>query len=59
MQKCKDNANKDQFIPLEIKHNIQRMEMGKGLYSQVVMLRRKDIIFTDENKNKMKLNSIS
>ena len=27
MQKCKDNANKDQFIPLEIK---QHKENGKG-----------------------------
>ena len=32
------------------------MEMEQILYAQVVMLRQKDLIFTDEIKIKMKIN---
>ena len=33
--------------------------MEQGLYSQVVMLSRKDLNITESNKNKMKINSSS
>ena len=36
MQQCKDNANVAQFIALEMKNNIKRMEMEQGLYAQVI-----------------------
>ena len=52
MQQCKDIANEDQFIPLEVKNSITRMATEQGLYAQVVMLRQNDLIFTDTNKNK-------
>ena len=62
MKQYKDNENKAQFIPIEIK-NIKRMAMEQGLYTQVVMLRLKDLIFTEANKNKneakLKLQGIS
>ena len=49
---CTDNPNEDKFIPLKIKNNRKRMIMEQGLYAQVIMLRRNDLIFTDTNKNK-------
>ena len=52
MQKCKDNANDFQFIPLEMKNNIKRMAMKQILYAQVIMLRRKYLKFVALNKNK-------
>ena len=41
MQKCKDNVNGAQFIPLEMKNNIKIISMEQGLYAQVIMLRQK------------------
>ena len=52
MQPFKDNANEAEFIPLEINNNINRIAMIKVLYEPVVILRRKDLIFTGANKNK-------
>ena len=47
-----DNANEDQFVPLEVKNNIKIMVMKQGLYTQVVKPRREDLKFTSANKNK-------
>ena len=52
MQQCKDDANEDQCIPFEIKNNIKRIKMKRGLYVKVVMFCQKYLIFTDSNKNK-------
>ena len=52
IKQCKDNANKAQFVQLGVKNNIKRMAAEQGLYSQVVKLRRKDLRFIAENKNK-------
>ena len=52
MQKCKDNTNDAQFIPLDMKNNIKRMATEKGIYAQVVKLHRKDLKFIAANKNK-------
>ena len=52
MKQCKDNENEAQFIPLEIKQNINRMSTEQGLNAQVVKLRQKDLKFIAENKNK-------
>ena len=56
MQKCKDNANDAQCIPLEMKNNIKWMEMEQELYAQVIMLRQKYLKFliADKNKNEAK-----
>ena len=58
MQQCKDNANEAQFIPLEIKDNINIMAIEQGFYSKVVNLRRKDLkcVTSDNNKNEEKIN---
>ena len=48
----KNNANEAQFLPLEVKNNIKRKATEQGLYAQVVNLRRKDLKFIAENKNK-------
>ena len=52
IEKCKDNANEAQFLPLEGKNNIQQMAMEQGLYAQLVKLRRKDMKLIAANKNK-------
>ena len=56
MKECKDNSNEALDIPREVKNNIKRMAMEQGLYSQVIMLRQKDLNFfaTDKIKNKAK-----
>ena len=41
IKKCKDNANENQFLPLEVKNNIKRMAMEQGLYAQVFKLHRR------------------
>ena len=51
-KKCKDNANEDINIPIEVKNNIKRMAMEQVLYAQVVMISRKDLKIIAENKNK-------
>ena len=51
-KQCKDNANETQFIPNEIKNNINRISMEQGLYAQVVKLRRNNLKHIAENKNK-------
>ena len=38
---------------------LKRMAMEQGLYAQVVMLRRKDLNITEQNKNEMMINSSS
>ena len=47
------NSNEAHDIPREIKNNIKRMAMEKGLYTQMVKLRRMDLkcFATDKNKN--------
>ena len=52
MKQCKDNENEAQFIQLQIKNNIKRMEMEQGLYAKVVKLRQKDLKFIAANRNK-------
>ena len=52
IKKCKDNANEAINIPIEVKNNLNRMEMGQGLYAQVVMISQKGLKFIAENKNK-------
>ena len=37
---------------MSLKNNIKQMAMEQGLYAQVVKLRRKDLKFIAENKNK-------
>ena len=54
LQKCKDNSNEAQFLPLEVKNNINQMAMGKLLYAQVVVLCRNNLKFTEANKNRNK-----
>ena len=56
IKKCKDNANKAQWVPLEIKNNTKWMEMEQGLYAEVVMLCWKDLklIVANGNKNEAK-----
>ena len=54
---CKDNVNEAINIPIEEKNKIKRMETEKGLYAQVVKLRRKDLKPIAENKKIMNLNS--
>ena len=49
-KKCNNNANEAQFLPLEVKNNIERMSMEQGLYAQVVMLRRYYFKITKANK---------
>ena len=39
-------------IPEYVKNNLNLMTMEQGLYSQVVMIRRKDLNITEENRNK-------
>ena len=36
----KNNANESNNITIEVKKNIQQMEMKQGLYAQVLMLRQ-------------------
>ena len=50
-KKCKYNANEAQFVPLDVKNNINQMAMEQGLYAKVVILRRKDLKFIAVNKN--------
>ena len=52
IKKCKDNTNEAQFLPLEVKNDTKQMATEQGLYAQVVKIRRKDLKFTAENKNK-------
>ena len=59
IKKCNNNVNEAPFLPLEVKNDINLMAMEQELYSQVVVIRREDLKFTEANKNKMKLNSSS
>ena len=52
IEKCKDNANEAQFVPLEVKNKIKWMVMEQGLYEQVVKILLNDLKFIAENKNK-------
>ena len=45
IKKCKDNSNEARDIPRKVKNNIKRMATEQGLYSQVIMLFREDLIF--------------
>ena len=56
MKKCRDNEDVAQFIPLEMKNNINRNLMEHVLYTQEVKLRQKYLKFvaTDRNKNEAK-----
>ena len=58
-KKCKDNENEDINIPIEVKNNIKIIAKEKGLYAQVVNLRRNDFKFIAENKNKNEAKSKS
>ena len=50
--KCKKCPNKPQNILVDIKNSIKRMTTEQSLYSQVVKLRRKDLLFDAADKNK-------
>ena len=52
IKECKNNSNEAQGIRREVKNNIKRMATEQVLYAQVIMLRQKDLIFTEANKNK-------
>ena len=52
IRECKNNSNEAQFIPSDVKNNIKLMATEQGLYAQVVKLRRKDLKFVAEDKNK-------
>ena len=39
IKECKNNSNKAQLLPREVKNNIKRMTMEQGLYAQVIMVR--------------------
>ena len=52
IKECKNNSNKAQFIPREVKNNIKRMVLEQGSYAQVIMIRRKDLKFVATYKNK-------
>ena len=54
IKKCKDNANKAQFLLLQ--GNIKPMAMEQVSYAQMVKLRQKDLKLIAGNKNKMRLN---
>ena len=56
MEKCKDNANVAQFIPIGMKNNINRIATEQGLYAQVIMIRQKylNVFATDKKKNEAK-----
>ena len=47
IKKCEYNANEAQFLPLEVKNNINRMATEQGLYKQVVVLCQKDLKLTE------------
>ena len=42
MQQCKDNANEAQFIPQNMKNNMNLMAIEQGFYAQVVKLQWTD-----------------
>ena len=50
-EKCKNNENEAQFVPLEVNNNINLMATEQGLYAQLVKLRRKYLKFIAANKN--------
>ena len=52
IKQCKDNENKAQFVPLDVKNKIKKMSIEQGLYTQVVKLRQKYLKFIAANKNK-------
>ena len=52
IRECKNNSNKAQFIPSDVKNDIKRMAMEQSLYAQVVKLWRKDLKFVATYKNK-------
>ena len=47
-----NNANEPLNIPTDVKSNPRRIALEKGLYTQMVTLFRKDLIITEENRNK-------
>ena len=59
MQQCKYKAYFAECIPLEMKNNIEQMEMELGLYEKVFKISRKDSKFITDNINKAKINSSS
>ena len=42
IKKCKDDRNEAQFVPLDVKNNINWMAMEQGLYAWVVIIRWKN-----------------
>ena len=49
---CKNNTNEPFNTPTDVKNKLQKMVKEQVLYEQVVMLCRKDLNITEENKNK-------
>ena len=56
MRECKNNSNEAQFIPSDVKNNINRMATEQSLYVKVVKLCRKYLKFVaaDKKKNEAK-----
>ena len=42
LNQCTNNQNESQNIPNDIKVSLEKMAMERGLYAQVVMIRRRD-----------------
>ena len=55
----KSNANVPFNISTNVKNNLRIMATEQGSYAQLVMLCRKDLNITEENENKMSINSSS
>ena len=54
---CKNNTDVTFNIPTDVKNHLKRMDVEQDLYSQLVMLLRKDLKITEEKKIKMKIDS--
>ena len=56
LDQCKNNPNEPQLPPSEFKVVLKIMLMGQGLYTQAVMILRKNC---DDKKEKEKTNNIT
>ena len=50
------NPNKPQFILVDVKNTIKRMETEQSLYAQAIKLRRKYLLFDTADKIKLNQN---
>ena len=59
IKQFKNNANEPFNIPNDVKNNLKRIKMEHGLYTKVVMIHRRGLKTTEENKDKMRISSSS